>query len=98
MCALWVAIIWFPVGGVMLEGVGMLVGAFMAAIALIAAIASWHGHATVMFACFVVSFFGIGTFALNVDNWFRIFGVLDLVLLAASAMIWYSAGRKEKES
>ena len=96
LCALWVAIIWFPIGGFMLEGVSIVVGALMALFALVAAIASWHGHATVVFACFVASFFGVGAFALNVNNWFRVFGLLDLVLLLASAMIWYAARHKEK--
>ena len=93
--ALWVAIIWFPVGGFQLEGIGVAVGALMAAIGLVAAIASFHGHAMVMFSCFVLSFFGIGTFSLNVNNWFRIFGILDLLLLLASAMIWYASRGKE---
>lgn len=95
MASLWVAVIWFPVGGFMLEGINVLVGAFMALLALVAAIASWHGHAGVVFACFVGSFFGVGTFALNVNHWFRIFGVLDLLLLLASVMIWYSARARE---
>ncbi len=93
--ALWVAIIWFPVGGFMLEGIGVVVGTFMALLGLVAAIASYQGHPGIVFACFVVSFFGIGTFALNVDHWFRFFGVLDLLLCLASVMIWYSARGKE---
>jgi hypothetical protein len=64
----------------------------------VAAIASFHGHAAVVFACFVASFFGVGAFALNVDHWFRIFGILDLTLLAASVMIWLPARTKERES
>ena len=92
---LWVAIIWFPVAGFMLEGIGVVVGTFMALLGLVAAIASFQGHAGIVFACFVVSFFGIGTFALNIDHWFRVFGVLDLLLGLASVMIWYSARVKE---
>lgn len=88
--ALWVAVIWFPVGGFMLEGVSVVVGIFMALFSLVAAIAAFHGHAKVIFVCFVACFFGVGAFSLNVDHWFRIFGVLDLLLFAASAMIWYS--------
>ncbi len=88
--ALWIFPIWVETGGLRFEGISVVVAVFMAALGLVAAIASWHGHATVIFFCFVLSFFGIGTFALNVDNWFRIFGVLDLMLFAASAMIWYS--------
>ena len=88
--ALWVTIIWLPVGGFMLEGIGVAVGALLAAVGLVAAIASWHGHAVVVFFCFVVSFFGVGAFALNVDHWFRIFGLLDLLLALASGMIWYA--------
>jgi hypothetical protein len=97
MAALWVAVIWFPVGGFMLEGITVVVGGFMALLALVAAIASWHGHASVMFVCFVGSFFGVGTFSLNVNNWFRVFGVLDLLLLLASVMIWYSRRAKEEQ-
>jgi len=92
---LWIAIIWFPVGGFMLEGIAVVVGGLMALFALVAAIGAYHGHAMVVFACFVASFFGVGAFALNVDHWFRVFGVLDLLLLVASAMIWYSARGKE---
>jgi hypothetical protein len=95
--ALWIAIIWFPVDGLMLEGIGVVVGIFLALFGLVAAIASFHGHATVIFVCFVASFFGPGTFSLNVDHWFRIFGALDLLLLAASAMIWFSK-RGDRES
>ena len=89
--ALWVTLIYVEVDGFRLDGIGVAVGAMMALFGLFAAIASWHGHATVVFVCFVASFFGVGAFALNVDHWFRIFGVLDLLLLAASAMIWYAA-------
>lgn len=89
--ALWVALIYVEVGGFRLDGIGVVVGAMMGLFGLFAAIASWHGHAPVVFVCFVASFFGVGAFALNVDHWFRIFGVLDLLLLAASAMMWFAA-------
>ena len=92
---LWVAILWFPVGGFMLKGIGMVVGAFMALVALVAAIGAYHGHAIVVFVCFVVSFFGIGAFALNVDHWFRVFGVLDLLMLVACALLWWSSRSEE---
>ena len=95
MAALWVAVIWFPVGGFMLEGVAVAIGIWMALFGLVAAIASWHGHAAVVFGCFVASFFGVGAFALNVDHWFRIFGLLDLLLLVAAALMWTAAKRKE---
>jgi hypothetical protein len=94
--ALWVAIIWFPVAGFMLEGIDVVVGGFMALFSLVAAIAAFHGQARVIFVCFVACFFGVGAFALNVDHWFRVFGVLDLMLLAASAMIWISTRRDEE--
>jgi hypothetical protein len=96
--ALWVTLLWgVEIDGFSLEGIGVAVGALLAIFGLVAAIASWHGHAVVVFVCFVASFFGVGTFALNVDNWFRIFGILDLLLLAASAMIWFAAKAREKE-
>ena len=93
---LWVAIMWFPVSGFMLDGIGVVVGAFMALFALVAAIGAYHGHAFVVFICFVASFFGVGAFALNVDHWFRVFGVLDLLLLISAVMIWLSARSEEK--
>ena len=97
--ALWIAIIWFPVGGLMLEGINVVVGGLMAFFALIAAIASFHGHAAVVFGCFVLSFFGVGTFALNVgEHWFRLFGFLDLLLLAASVLLWLSGRRNAAAS
>ena len=63
--ALWVTLIWVPFGGLSLDGIGVAVGAMMALFGLVAAIASWHGHATVVFFCFVASFFGVGSFALS---------------------------------
>lgn len=95
---LWVLIIWVEIGGFRLEGIGVAVGAMMAIFGLIAAIASWHGHAAVVFVCFVASFFGVGAFSLNVDHWFRIFGLLDLLLLAASLMIWFGARAGESRT
>ena len=92
---LWVAIMWFPVGGFMLDGIGVVVGGFMALFALVAAIGAYHGHAFVIFICFVASFFGVGAFALNVDHWFRVFGVLDLLLLVSAVLIWRAARREE---
>jgi hypothetical protein len=95
--ALWVYLIWIPIGDFMLDSViGVVVGGLMGLFGLVAAIAAYHGHATVLFFCFVGSFFGVGAFALNVDNWFRIFGILDLLLLLASVMIWYSARGEER--
>jgi hypothetical protein len=95
--ALWVAIIWFPVGGFMLEGIAVVVGAAMALFALVAAIGAYHGHALVVFVCFVASFFGVGAFSLYVDNWFRVFGILDLFMLIASILIWQARRMEELE-
>lgn len=97
LAVLWIAIIWFPVGGLMLEGIGVVVGGFMALFALVAAIAAWHRHAIVVFVCFVASFFGVGSFALNVDHWFSFFGILDLALLLSSVMLWYAARQEETQ-
>lgn len=95
---LWVMVIWFPIQGFMLEGYGAAAGAVMALVGLVAAIASFHAHAGIIFLCFVAAFFGVGAFSLNVDHWFRIFGVLDLMLLAASVMIWLAFRQQETES
>lgn len=93
---LWIAIMWFPVDEFMLDGIGVVVGGFMALFALVAAIGAYHGHAFVIFVCFVASFFGVGAFALNVDHWFRVFGVLDLLLLMSAVLIWLSARAREE--
>lgn len=98
IAALWVAVIWFPVGGFMLEGVAVPFGALMAIVGLVAAIASWHGHAAIVFACFVASFFGVGARALNAETWFRVFGLLDLSLLLAAALLWTAARKTEANS
>ena len=93
---LWISIMWFEVGGFKLTGFSVAWGAFMALVSLVAAIAAWQGQAGIVFAAFVLSFFGVGWFSLNVLNWFRIFGVLDLLLLLSSVMIW--ASRRETEN
>jgi hypothetical protein len=95
---LWISIIWFPIEGFMLEGYGVAFGAVMAIIGIVVAIAAFHGHTTVMFFGFVTSFFGTGAFALNVQNWFRAFGILDLFMLLASVMIWASTRKGREES
>lgn len=92
---LWISIMWFEIGGFKLEGFAVGWGAFMALVSLVAAVAAWNGHAGIVFLGFVVLFFGVGWFSLNVENWFRIFGLLDLFLLLASVMIWVSARSEE---
>jgi hypothetical protein len=97
---LWIVIVWFPIDGLLEGGTAMgriavAYGLVAALVGLVAAIAAWHGHAAVIFVCFVLSFFGVGAFSLNVDHWFRVFGILDLLLLAASVMIFVSARAKE---
>ena len=90
LAVLWISIMWFEIDGFKLEGFSVAWGAFMALVALVGAIAAWQGHAGILFLAFVVSFFGVGWFSLNVENWFRAFGVLDLLLLLASVMLWVS--------
>lgn len=92
---LWISIMWFEVGGFKLAGFAVAWGAFMALVSLVAAIAAYQGQAGVVFLGFVVSFFGVGWFSLNVQNWFRIFGILDLLLLLSSVMIWVSRDKTE---
>jgi hypothetical protein len=95
---LWLAVIWFPVGGMQLEGYAVGYALGLVVVALVSAISSFHGHAGIVFLCFVIQFFGVGTRAINAGTWFQLFGILNLLLLLASVMLWTANRRKEPQS
>jgi hypothetical protein len=86
-CVLWVAIIWFPSSGLEITGLSVIVAGMMALLALIAAIASFKGHAIVIFVVFVASFLPVGAYVLGAAHWVRFVGMLNVAMLAASLLI-----------
>lgn len=68
------------------------VALLMAFAALVATIASYHGHMTVLFVVSFVSFVPIGFALLDADHFLRYAGVLNIVLAAAAGLI--ALGRK----
>jgi hypothetical protein len=92
----WAFAIWIPAAGLQLSGVSAAIAFLMTLLSVLAAIAALRGHAVMLFAMFLASFMPIGALLLRVDHWLRWVGVLDLVLLLGSALIWWSgrAGRR----
>lgn len=85
---LWLYVIWFPgENGLSITGVSVLVAAFMGVLALVAAVASYKGHTTVIFLVFVASFLPIGAYLLGVAHWLRFVGIFDCGLALASGML-----------
>ncbi|HEY7672759.1 MAG TPA: hypothetical protein VIC71_11120 [Gammaproteobacteria bacterium] len=90
---LWMYAIWFPSPAIGMSGVGVAVAWLMAMLAVFAVIASVKGHHVVLFMAFLASFLPVGAMLLYVRDWPRWIGVLNLVLLAASVLIWQAARR-----
>lgn len=91
---LWMYAIWFPSEGISMSGVSVAVAWFMAMLAIFAIIASVKSHAVVLFVAFLASFLPVGAYLLYVRDWPRWIGVLNLVLLVASILLWQSARRR----
>jgi len=64
------------------------VAMLMAILAIIAAIAAYHGHGIVLMVLFFASFFPIGVFLLGVPGWMRVIGVLNAGYLIAGLVAW----------
>jgi hypothetical protein len=88
----WVVAMWVPAAGLPLTGVSFVVALFLALLALIAAIASVHGHAVVVVLVFLASFFPVGITLISADHWSQWLGWLDLGFLVASALMWATSG------
>lgn len=70
----------------------MPIALLMALAALIATIAAWHGHATVLVVVSFVSFVPIGFALLDADHFLRYAGMMNVVLAIAAGLI--AIGRK----
>jgi hypothetical protein len=64
------------------------VALLMAMLAIIAVIASVHGHGITLIVLFFASFFPIGFFLLGIPGWVRVIGVLNLGYLIAGLVAW----------
>lgn len=90
LSVLWAYAMWVPEAGLpSLGGISFAVALLMCFIAIIAVIASVHGHSGMLMVAFLASFLPVGALMLQVDLWFRWIGVLDASLLAAAASIWF---------
>jgi len=87
-CASWSIAMWTPTPPVPLSGMAFFVAMLMAILAIIAAIAAYHGHGIVLMVVFFTSFFPIGVFLLGVPGWMRVIGVLNLGYLIAGLVAW----------
>jgi len=79
---------WMPSPPVPLTGIAFFVAMLMAILAIIAAIAAFHGHGIALVVLFFASFFPIGLFLLGVPGWMRVIGVLNLGYLFAGLVAW----------
>jgi hypothetical protein len=94
---LWMYAIWFPSPEIGMSSVSVAVAWLMTMLAVFAIIASVKGHHVVLFVAFLASFLPVGAFLLYVRDWPRWIGILNLVLLAASILLWQSARRRRSE-
>jgi hypothetical protein len=100
LAALWSYIMWVPDGGFdlsALSSVGrfvlLLIGFLMCLLGIIATIASYRMHSAVLMVTFIASFVPLGAVLIRDDSGLRWLGILDLVLLAAAALIWWGRPR-----
>ena len=87
-CACWIVAMWIPSPALPLSGMAFAVALFMAMLAIIAVIASAHGHGITLIILFFASFFPIGMFLLNIPGWVRVIGILNLGYLIAGLVAW----------
>ena len=79
---------WTPTPALPLSGMAFAVALLMAMLAIIAVIASVHGHGITLIVLFFASFFPIGLFLLGIPGWVRVIGVLNLGYLIAGLVAW----------
>jgi hypothetical protein len=92
LSAAWALAVWVPAAGVSVTGVSVIVALLFTVLALLAVIASIHGHFTVVTLLFIASFFPVGMSLLPVQHWPRFIGWADLGLLAAAVLMWSTRG------
>ena len=81
---------WTPSTALPLSGAAFAVALLMAVLAIIAVIASVHGHGITLLVLFFASFFPVGLFLLGIPGWVRVIGVLNLGYLIAGLMAWWA--------
>jgi hypothetical protein len=79
---------WAPTSALPLSGLAFAVALLMAMLAIIAVIASIHGHGITLIVVFFASFFPIGFHLLGNPDWVRVIGVLNLGYLIAGLVAW----------
>jgi hypothetical protein len=79
---------WVPTPAFPLSGIAFAVALLMAVLAIIAVIASVHGHGVTLIVLFFASFFPIGLFLLGIPDWVRVIGVLNVGYLIAGLVAW----------
>lgn len=77
-CASWTVAMWIPDPSLPLSGIAFFVALLMAILAIIAVIASIHGHGIALIVLFFASFFPIGLFLLGISGWVWVIGILNL--------------------
>jgi len=87
-CAAWTIAMWTPTPPLPLYGVAFFVALLMAILAILAVIASVHGHGITLIVLFFTSFFPIGYFLLGVPGWMWVIGILNLGYLIAGLVAW----------
>ena len=87
-CASWIVAMWTPNPPLPLSGVAFFVALLMAILAILAVIASIHGHGVALIVLFFASFFPIGYFLLGVPGWISVIGVLNIGYLIAGLVAW----------
>ncbi len=87
-CASWTVAMWTPNPPLPLSGVAFFVALLLAMLAIIAVIASIHGHGITLIVLFFVSFFPIGYFLLGVPGWMWVIGVLNVGYLISGLVAW----------
>jgi hypothetical protein len=97
IAAAWAVAIWFPEAGLPLAGITVVVALLMLLLAVVGIIASVHGHALVLIVVFSASFVPVGLMLLDLDNWFRWIGGLNLGFLLAGLLVWGSARRRSRD-
>ena len=87
-CASWTVAMWTSTPALPLSGMAFAVALLMAMLAIIAVIASLHGHGITLIVLFFASFFPIGLFLLGMPGWVRVIGVLNVGYLIAGLVAW----------
>ncbi|HVS22826.1 MAG TPA: hypothetical protein VMU03_03800 [Gammaproteobacteria bacterium] len=89
LAVVWAVTLWVPAAGLNLSGISVVVALLLTVLAVFAAIASVHGHATVVVLLFLASFFPIGSwFFTRTERWLLGVAWLDVGLLVAAALMW----------